>query len=154
MCKTEYVTRLSATIGRDLGFTVIAEDGSYIVLSRQEGQWSLHKDRGRFILEYDPSVQVLEKYLHTMILNYPLVAYEKAYRSRGCEPRSSIVSLLTRIRSNTVSEENLPTIMAWILQLSYELNQNKEDQTFRDMYELGEELDRLLELTIKKYRQL
>lgn len=58
---------------------------------------------------------------------------------------------MRQIRLNQVSESIVSGIMSWVIQLSYELNENERDMVFDSIYELGEELDRLLEIIITEY---
>lgn len=126
-------------------------DGSLVLISSDKQEWRLSRDGRRFILEYNTDVEEVGAYLSAEIINFPLATYALAYRKRGCEPRSSIASLLRQIRRTQVSEEDISGVMRWVAQLGYELGLNKQATIFRDIYELSEELDALLELTIAEY---
>ncbi|CAH6419881.1 Hypothetical protein POVR2_LOCUS113 [uncultured virus] len=143
-----------ANAGNYRGSTVLLRAGTCMLISSSGSEWRLIREGRRFVLQYREESNSLNAYMNGTIVNYPLATYSKAYRARGCNPAASIVVLLERIRRETLtSEEYVLSMMKWLVQLSYELDTNKQDMIFADIYELGEVLDELIELTIAQYRQ-
>lgn len=133
------------------GLATKITEQEYTLVSPSEEQWSLKEDGGRFLLTYSEQATDVDSYLHGDIVNYPLVIFMDVYRRRGCDPRGTVVNLLSMIRRSSIELWTPRQVAGWLLVLSYELNTNKEDIVFPNLFSVGEELDELIEAAIQKY---
>jgi hypothetical protein len=138
----------------DYQTTLQLEDGTYIIRGLEEEgieERTLHRDRNTFIMTYTLGARDRDLSRSRVVI-FSLGVYSSAFEAVGCDPEVSIDSMLRKIAREThLTAANLDSICGWILQLSYEFGQNMENRTFRSIYDLGEELDRLIEVALYHY---
>lgn len=75
--------------------------------------------------------------------------YAKLFSEAGCDVNPLIEQILDNIslKLSKVTSQNAWYVQAWILQLSYDLNE-LEEMVFENVTELGNELRRLIDLAL------
>lgn len=118
-------------------------------------EWRLTREGNSFILrDIGPEDEPHELDLEAEVVQYPLYVYARVFKNRGCNTDNSILAMLRELvkRYSVVTEENVMEVAAWVVQLSYETREGEEG-TFRSMTDLGNELQRLLGITIRQLQQ-
>ena len=136
--------------------TLLLDDGSPALYQFQDDntteEYRLRRDGTKFVLEYTvvPDIQPYQR-----VELYSLSEYISVFKKRGCNPTKSILTVLQRLRRET-NPTDVDVVSRWIVQLTFEFQQGGDLGTarvFSNIYELAEELDRLLEMAIAHYRQ-
>lgn len=122
-------------------------------------QRTIRREGAQFIYTFEYDVVEMELTGMEPVSGFSLGAYAGVFRRRRCDPLSSIVALLKRIRRDThPTENNVDLICSWVLSLSDLTRENENNSllqiVFEDIYSLAGELDRLLELSIVVYTQV
>lgn len=139
-----------------MGVVMRMPDGGYIITNYNTEvgvteEWTIYRDGRRFVLTYSPAVEQRDTSAYD-IVGFTLYDYEAVFRERGCDGYAQTRVMLERLaRETEIREGNAELICTWILSLSLTFRQNMETIVFQNLFELGEELDRLIQLGIEGF---
>lgn len=128
------------------------DDGSYtLVYSDDNSALQLIRRRMRFSLENVKMSAYSHSYDRAIRVAYSIDDYAKWFQQRGCDSDRYVTKMLEDLKKRTshVTEENLEEVCAWIVQLTYDNNKEKNAyELYTDFEELGYALTQLIDEAI------